>query len=316
MKTAVRPQTGLLVLLLLILLVIFALVLMLMKPQLRFGGSEVDEVDPHEGQVYLYDGFDWVWMTPLEGVPVNDFTREEFQMMGDVPVYLGNRYETLLGVDVSEHQYDIDWQQVKQSGVDFAFIRMGRRGYTEGGLFGDPWFEKNYTEARENAVLVGVYFYSQAISVEEAREEAAFLLERMQGRELDLPVVYDWEKIDNEDAEIARTRDLDMETRTDCAVAFCEAVKDAGYQASVYFNRNLGYYGYDLRRLTDYPFWFALPVAPPDLCWPSFYYKVDIWQYSFTEQVPGIEGETDMNMLFLPLQPELPEESEPVSPAP
>ena len=113
--------------------------------------------------------------------------------------------------------------------------------------------------------------------------------------------MYDWEKIDNEDADIARTRDLDMETRTDCALAFCKRVEAAGYDACVYFNRNLGYYGYDLSRLTDYRFWFALPVNPPDLCWPSFYYNLDIWQYSFTEQIPGIEGETDMNMLFMPL---------------
>ena len=96
------------------------------------------------------------------------------------------------------------------------------------------------------------------------------------------------------------------------------AVKEAGYDASVYFNRNLGYYGYDLRLLTEYSFWFALPVSPPELCWPSFYYRVDIWQYSFSEQIPGIEGETDMNMLFLPLhlQPETPEETELETPAP
>ena len=221
MKTAVRPQTGFFVLLLLIVLVVIALLVMLIRPQLRLGGENAQTIDPHEGQVYLYDGFDWVWMTPLEGVPVNDFSKEEFQLMGSTPVYLGSRYETLLGVDVSEHQYDIDWLQVKQAGVDFAFIRLGRRGYTEGGLFQDPWFEKNYTEAKQNAVLVGVYFYSQAISEDEAREEAAFLLEHLQGRELDLPIVYDWELIDNEDADIARTKGLDMNTRTACAVAFC-----------------------------------------------------------------------------------------------
>lgn len=307
MKTAVRPQTGLIVMILMILLILLALVLLAVRPSLFSGESEAEpEVDPHEGQVYIYDGFDWVWMTPLEGVPVNQFSKEEFQMMGSVPVYLGSAYETILGVDVSEHQYEIDWQQVKEAGVDFAYIRLGRRGYTEGGLFNDPWFEKNYAGAREHAVLVGVYFYSQAVSVEEAREEAEFVLGRLDQRELDLPIVYDWEKIDNEDADIARTRDLDMNTRTDCAVAFCETIRAAGYEASVYFNRNLGYYGYDLRRLTDYDFWFALPVSPPDLCWPSFYYKVDLWQYSFTDLIPGIEGETDMNMLFIPLPQESP----------
>ena len=302
MKTAVRANTGLIVMLLLVVLVALALILMIANPDLRSRGQGAEAtVDPHEGQVYIYDGFDWVWMTPLEGVPVNDFAKEEFQMVGNTPVYLGSGYETILGVDVSEHQYEVDWQQAKEAGVDFAFIRIGRRGYTEGGLFNDPWFEKNFQGARDNAVLVGVYFYSQAVTEAEALEEADFVLGRLEERKLDLPIVYDWEKIDNEDADIARTRDLDMETRTDCALAFCRRVEAAGYDACVYFNRNLGYYGYDLSRLTDYRFWFALPVNPPDLCWPSFYYKLDIWQYSFTEQIPGIEGETDMNMLFMPL---------------
>ncbi len=314
MKTAVRPQTGFLVLLLLVLLVALALILIVVKPL----GSREPEVtkDPHEGQVYLYDGVDWVWMTPLEGVPVNSFAKEEFQMIGNVPVYLGSACDTILGVDVSEHQHEIDWRQVKEAGVDFAYIRLGRRGYTEGGLFTDPWFEMNYDGARENAVLVGVYFYSQAISEEEAAEEAEYLLGRLENRELDLPIVYDWEHIDNEDADIARTKDLDLKTRTACAVAFCETVKEAGYDAAVYFNRRLGYYGYDLRQLTDYQFWFALPVSPPELCWPSFYYKVDIWQYSFTDLIPGIEGETDMNMLFIPLYDAESEASEEPSPTP
>ena len=77
---------------------------------------------------------------------------------------------------------------------------------------------------------------------------------------------------------------------------------------------DIKYYRDDLSRLTDYPFWFALPVAPPELCWPSFYYKVDLWQYSFTDTVPGIEGETDMNMLFIPLVEETPEPEESTAP--
>ena len=315
MKTAIRPKTDLFVLLLLIVLVVLALIMMIVRPW-QYSDEEEVVKDPHEGQVWIFDGVEWVWMTPLEGVPENAFSKDDFLMMENVPIYLGDGYDTLLGVDVSEHQHEIDWRQVKEAGVDFAYIRLGRRGYTEGGLFNDPWFEKNYEGAKENAILVGVYFYSQAITEAEAREEAEFLLGRLEGRELDLPVVYDWELIDNEDADIARTKDLDMETRTDCALAFCKTVSGAGYQASVYFNRILGYYGYDLSRLTNYPFWFALPVAPPELCWPSFYYKVDVWQYSFSETVPGIEGETDMNMMFIPLEPETPEPTEESSPAP
>ena len=315
MKTAIRPKTDLFVLLLLIVLVVLALIMMIVRPW-KYINEETEQRDPHEGQVYIFDGEDWVWMTPLEGVPVNDFSKDDFRMMGSTPIYLGSAYDTILGVDVSEHQHEIDWRLVKEAGVDFAYIRLGRRGYTEGGLFSDPWFEKNYEGAKENAILVGVYFYSQAITEDEARAEAEFLLGRLEERYLDLPIVYDWELVHNEDQEIARTKDVDMETLTDCALAFCKTVEDSGYDAAIYFNRTLGYKRYDLSRLTDYPFWFALPVAPPELCWPSFYYKVDFWQYSFSETVPGIEGETDMNMLFIPLEPETPEPTEESSPAP
>ncbi len=297
MKTAVRPQTALL--LLLVLIIGIALGLLIARPLFQ-KHSEEEEQDPHAGQVWIYDGFDWVWMTPLEGVPVNAMAKEDFQMVGGRPVYQGAAYETRLGLDVSEHQYEIDWDKVANANLDFVYIRLGYRGNTEGGLFLDPWFEKNYAGAGGIGLDLGVYFYSQAISVEEAEEEARFVLQHLDGRALQLPIVYDWEKVEGDGAEKARTKDVDLETRTACAVAFCETVKAAGYDAAVYFNRNLGYYGYDLRELTDYSFWFALPLNPPDLFWPSFYYKVDIWQFSFSETIPGIEGETDMNMLFIP----------------
>ena len=89
-----------------------------------------EEPDPHAGQVYLYDGFDWIWMTPLEGVPVNELTAPFFSSTGGQISYIGEDYRTLRGVDVSEHQLEIDWNQVARSGVDYAYVRMGRRGYT------------------------------------------------------------------------------------------------------------------------------------------------------------------------------------------
>ena len=199
----------------------------------------------------------------------------------------------LRGIDVSEHQLDIDWNSVAQSGVDYAYIRVGRRGYTEGGLFEDPYFKANVQGAQNAGLKVGVYMFSQAITVQEAIEEARFVLERIGAYNITLPVVFDWEKIHEADA---RTADITMEGRTDCAVAFCETVKNAGYTPCVYFNRNLGYYGYDLTRLTDYMFWFALPESG----FPNFYYAADMWQYSFTETVPGINVETDMNLWFIP----------------
>ena len=287
MKTAVRNRAGIVIGVVVILAVLAAAVFFVTKLLNK------EEPDPHEGQVYIYDGFDWVWMTPLEGVPTSTFTAEMFTGAGSEIKYLGSDYEVLRGIDVSEHQLDIDWNSVAQSGVDYAYIRVGRRGYTEGGLFEDPYFKANVQGAQNAGLKVGVYMFSQAITVQEAIEEARFVLERIGAYNITLPVVFDWEKIHEADA---RTADITMEGRTDCAVAFCETVKNAGYTPCVYFNRNLGYYGYDLTRLTDYMFWFALPESG----FPNFYYAADMWQYSFTETVPGINVETDMNLWFIP----------------
>ena len=121
----------------------------------------------------------------------------------------------------------------------------------------------------------------------------SLVLERIAPYRIDAPIVYDWESV-SEDG--ARTADLSAATRTDCAVAFCETIRRAGYTPCVYFNRDIGYYGYDLSRLKDYMFWFSLPES----MFPNFYYACDMWQYSFTEEVPGVKGNADMNLWFIP----------------
>ena len=287
MKTAVKYRLILIAIAVLVLAAAVVIVALSLRPE---------PVDPHEGQVYIYDGFDWIWMTPLPGVEANSLTAEDFSDQSGHPTYTGNDYQVLRGVDVSEHQHEIDWAQVAASGVDYAYVRLGYRGYTEGGLFEDPYFRANVEGALANGLQVSVYFFSQAISVQEAIEEAEFVLERIKDYNITLPVVYDWEKINGETA--ARTDNLDFSILNDCAVAFCDTMKNAGYAPAIYFNRHLGYYGYDLSRMTDYDFWFALPESP----FPNFYYAVDMWQYSFTEQVPGIAEPTDMNLMFIPLE--------------
>lgn len=248
--------------------------------------------DPHAGQVYINDGFGFIWMTPLEGVPVNDLYNSDFLHPEGKPRYIGSRYETRVGIDVSEHQWGIDWKTAAQH-MDFAMIRLGYRGYTEGGLFLDPWFEQNAEGALDAGLDVGVYFFSQATTVSEALEEADFVLEHIRGIHVSMPVVFDWEKIEGGGA---RTDTVDTQVLTDCAVAFCERVRQAGYTPCVYFNRHLGYYDYDLSRLTEYLFWASVPGEYPD-----FYYAIDLWQYSFAEEIPGVSGPADMNMLFIPI---------------
>ena len=128
---------------------------------------------------------------------------------------------TRLGLDVSEHQGQIDWPQVRNAGFDFAFIRIGYRGYSIGQLNPDDYARENLAQAKAAGMDVGVYFYSQAVSVEEAKAEARWCLEFLQGEGLDLPVVYDWEWVSRE----ARTGSMDKATLTECAKTFCETMK-------------------------------------------------------------------------------------------
>ena len=296
MKTALRKRT--LIIFLIAVLMLGAAVFIMVKL------FEPESVDPHEGQVYINDGFGMVWITPLEGVPVNTLTQADFRIINGEPYYTGTDYTVQRGIDVSEHQMDIDWAKASKN-IDYAYIRLGYRGYTEGGLFEDPYFEKNLKGALDSGLQAGVYFFSQAVTPEEAVEEAEFVIERIKDKKVSLPVVYDWEKIEQD----ARTKDLPPEVLNECAAAFCETVKAAGYVPAIYFNRYLGYYMYDLSKLTDYDFWLAVPGSCPD-----FYYASDMWQYSFTSEIPGISEPTDMNLRMVPVPEPSPEAVEETAP--
>lgn len=194
-----------------------------------------------------------------------------------------------LGIDVSEHQPLIDWVQVKDSGVDFVMIRVGYRGYTEGRMFLDGCFESHLAGARAAGLDVGVYFFSQAITPEEARVEASFLLSVLGDEELDMGVAYDWEYVSTD----ARTGAMDGRAITDCALAFCDTITKNGHDAIVYFNQYQAENDLLLEELSDYGFWLAMYSDEM-----NFPYRVDMWQYTETGTVPGVDGTVDINLLL------------------
>lgn len=250
-------------------------------------------VDPYEGMVMVPDGMGGeMWVILHDELPVSSYNAEDFYVDGEFISYRGNEFEVLRGIDVSEHQLEIDWEKVYGEGVEFAIIRAAYRGYSEGLIYEDKFFRDNIEGALEQGIKVGVYFFSQAINAEEARQEAHFLIDLVDGYELDLPVFYDWEHVSN----VGETRadHLDGTAITDNCLAFAEVIEDAGYEAGVYFYRGLGYVQYELGRLGDLVFWAAAPGSVPD-----FYYDHKIWQYSYTAQVEGIAKDTDLNLMFL-----------------
>lgn len=201
--------------------------------------------------------------------------------------------EAWLGVDVSVWQEDIDWQKVAASGIKFAMIRIAYRGWgKDARLQLDPIAEKNLQGAIDAGIKVGVYIYSQAINVNEAIEEAQFVLAALDGRELEMPVVFDWEVPSNSGA---RTRNVKAKTIHACAMAFCAEIADAGYQPMVYFNQRQGQAKYNLEELraAGIELWLAMYTKAM-----TYEYKVQMWQYTDNGRVPGIDGRVDIDLYF------------------
>lgn len=201
-----------------------------------------------------------------------------------------NSQKSRAGIDVSSHQQGIDWEKVKAAGVDFAIIRLGYRGYTEGAIQLDEYYLRNMDAAKTAGVELGVYFFSQALTPEEAVEEAEFCLNWLQDCELSYPVLYDWEDIEAE----ARTDGMDSITLTACAKAFCQTIEEGGFRAGIYFNQTFGYQELKLPELDEYCFWLAEYNETP-----TFAHDFEIWQYCCNGSVDGIDTDVDLNLAFV-----------------
>lgn len=225
-------------------------------------------------------------------VPVSNLNPDSFIKNANGFIsYSGTAVQnTTTGIDISEHQGIIDWEQVKNAGVDFAMIRIGYRTYGGGLITIDSSYATNIEGALNSGLDVGVYFFSQATNTDEAIEEADALLDAIYGYDITYPVVFDWELIFDDHA---RTDDVGVETLADCCVAFCERVKSAGYIPMIYQNTSTATHKLDLPRVKDYDFWLAEYGSRP-----SFYYEYDMWQYSNSGKVPGVEGSCDLNICF------------------
>ena len=232
-----------------------------------------------------------IMIPAIESVPAFSKDKEMLRNRNGRMYYIeGEQVKSILGVDVSVHQGDINWEKVKESGISFAMIRLGYRGYGTGESEIDEKFVENVKGAREAGINAGVYFFSQAITAREAVEEAELVIKNLKDLDINYPVVFDWEMI-SEDS--ARTDNISVDILTDCCVAFCETIKNAGYTPMIYQNKRTSIFKLDLNRLNDYEFWLAEYNDTP-----SYYYDFDMWQYTSSGRVPGIKGRVDMNISF------------------
>lgn len=195
-----------------------------------------------------------------------------------------------LGIDVSKWNGKIDWEIVKAEGVDFAIIRCGYRGSSSGWLIEDPYFYENLEGAKKAGVKVGIYFFTQATDLVEAVEEASMVVSLIGDRTIEYPVFIDTEGAGGN----GRADNLDPGTRTAVVNAFCRTIQNAGFDAGVYASRNWYLNQLNVDELGDMKIWLAEYRQTPE-----YEGRYDMWQYTSSGSVAGIEGRVDLNISYL-----------------
>ena len=215
-----------------------------------------------------------------------------FRMNGQFKEYaLNDRKTSFTGIDVSKYQGDIDWKQVAASGIDFAMLRMGSRGYSRGQVIVDDKFAENLRGCSENGIRVGVYFYSQAVTPEEAIEEANYCIAAVMGSKVDYPIVFDSEEVIGDSY---RTENLSPAQMSSIAQAFCNMVSMYGYTPMIGATKKQFASHFDMSTIEQYDWWLFDTDETS-----VFPYKYNIWQYSRTGKVDGINGAVNLDISFV-----------------
>lgn len=244
-----------------------------------------------ENLIYNFEN-EYVFAPVLDGVNKHSLLDENFIKTEDgLMQYAENGTVTShAGIDVSKYQGDIDWTAVREDGIEYAFIRLGIRGYESGKIVLDEFYDDNMKGANSAGVKAGVYFFTQAVNIEEAKEEAEFVIQNLADYDVACPVVFDVERIAGGKG---RADQISKEERTAVTIAFCEAVKAAGYTPMIYGNVVCFTQLLDMTQLNDYEKWYAFY---DDYMYMP--YDVSCWQYTEKGQVNGISNNVDLNISF------------------
>ena len=195
------------------------------------------------------------------------------------------------GIDVSHHNGKIDWKKIKKSGVDFAMIRIGYGDSKKGGIK-DKKFKYNMKNAKANGVEIGVYFYSYADNIREAKKEAKYVIKKMKKYNIDYPIAYDFEN------DYRRKRKL-KKKNTKIIDAFCKTVEDAGYNTVIYSDANYFRDFLYTKKLAKYGLWVARWTYDKNDFRDYDLENVFIWQYSDKGRIKGCDYPLDLNASFI-----------------
>lgn len=233
---------------------------------------------------------DWVLISPY--LPKHEYDFTKLVCQSDRMKYFEDGKQTSFeGIDLSEVQDYVDFAAVKKSGIDFVMLRAGARGYSTGQLIQDEYFADNLKRATDAGLDIGVYFFSQAVTKQEAVEEADMVLESLGEYRISYPVAYDMERVAYDGS---RTDTLSKSERTEIALAFMKRIEDAGYKALLYGNKEWLIRQVELSKLTAYDVWLSQEEDIPD-----YPYAFTMWQYSRSGTVDGVSGYVDLNISFV-----------------
>lgn len=228
-------------------------------------------------EIIPYSNYDWDYLTGEERLKYDD-----------------DNYTSMFGIDVATFQGTIDWKKVKEDGVEFVFIRLGYRGAIEGILHTDDQFEANYKGAIENGIKVGVYWYCQPADEKEAIEEADYVLDVLNNRYIDFPIVCDFEETEFYDGSVSRLQGYSKSQYTSLAKAFCEEIEKHHQKVIIY---SFPYWidnCFNMEELSEYPLWYASYTKNPSSELP-----IVMWQYTNEGHIDGINTDVDLNLLFI-----------------
>ncbi|MCR4650713.1 MAG: glycoside hydrolase family 25 protein [Lachnospiraceae bacterium] len=253
--------------------------------------AKIDE-EMNDGKHYRLELADGTheWLTINPSIEKNKIDPVDLvSNNGYLKYYGGGR--SFLGIDISKYNGNIDFARVKSSGIDYCMIRVGARGYKTGILTMDDNFSTNIAAATEAGLDVGVYFYSQAISVEEAVEEANYVIDAIKDYQIKYPVAIDMELVDN---DLSRVETLSKDERTSITAAFLNQISSAGYRPMIYGNKEWLMKKITLSSFDSSMIWLSDPADNTD-----YPYNFSMWQYSNTGLVDGVDTEVDMNICFV-----------------
>lgn len=257
--------------------------------------EETEKLDPSEDGLHtliVYDDGREEWADINQYLTKNDYKPSGFVLKnGLLGYYENNKKISTVGVDISKAYDYVDFNELKKSGIDYVMISLGGRGYASGELYLDDYFEENMTRATQAGLDIGVYFFSSAITLDEAVEEAHFVSENLVPYTIKYPVAYYTEDVKRQES---RNDGLDKMTRTNIALAFMETIEEEGYSTILYGTKAWLIKKFSLGSMMKTDVWLSQYGDLPD-----YPYEFVMWRYSNTGKVSGISGYANLNICFV-----------------